>query len=59
MKVTFIKDHLNHNAGDTVDLPDGLANYLVRVQAAKVASKESATVAKEKKKAPAKKVAKE
>lgn len=34
MQVTFLKDHVNHKAGDTDHLNDDLANYLVRTNVA-------------------------
>jgi len=30
MQVIFLRDHVNNKSGDSVDLNDGLANYLVR-----------------------------
>lgn len=30
MKVKFLKKHDVYSAGDTEDLPEGLANYLIR-----------------------------
>jgi len=35
MQVIFLRDHVNNKSGDSVDLNDGLANYLVRTGVAK------------------------
>lgn len=40
MEVKFIKDHLDHKAGEVVNLEDSKANYLIRVGAAELVTVE-------------------
>ena len=37
MKIEFLKPHLNNKEGDKVELEDGIANYLIKMGAAKEA----------------------
>ena len=58
MKIEFVKDHLQYKAGEVIDTELGLANYMVRVGAAKESrkkAKEAEAVVEEKPKKAAKK----
>ena len=35
MKIEFLKQHLDNKQGDQVELEDGIANYLIKMGAAK------------------------
>ncbi len=50
MKIQFLKQHLDNKEGDKVELEDGIANYLIKMGAAKAATaKEAKDKPKEKK----------
>lgn len=38
MEITFVKTHLSYEPGSTHDIPDALANYLVRVNVAETST---------------------
>ncbi len=50
MKIQFLKDHLDNKDGDKVDVSDDLANYLIRMGAAKEMKKEKVEKTKTKEK---------